>query len=232
MAELVDHQEEIQRIKALKSLPPAPPFPTLPVFNVLSTIEDRLKIIQLFVEQFEYNYSGKPFFKMKKSGGAFHIQSVAKQLIKAGLPIQCVEAVFISTYVSRGMTAVVRIPMSFKSQFIDGVHRHIVNVVYFDGKWGALGISRRDCLMYKPLQFSSLADLIDEFRVSYNSVFHQLLVVYLGLPFPHSFQLDSPIAWRHLKLKIKNKDVRLNDNANKIEKYCKDYVFVPQEGTC
>ena len=225
MSEIVAQQDQIEKIKALKVLPDPPPYPTLPVFNVLSTLEERINIIQQFIEMFEYNYSGKPFFKMKKSGGAFHIQSVAKQLIKAGLPIQCVEAVFISTYISRGMTTVVRIPISFKSQFIDGVHRHIVNAVYINGKWGALGISRRDCLMYKPVLYSSLADLIEEFRISYNSVFHHLLVVYLGLPLPHSFQLDTPITWRHVKLKIKNKDVRQNDNALAIEKFCREHVY-------
>jgi hypothetical protein len=33
------------------------------------------------------------------------------------------------------------------------------------GKWGALGISRRTNLMYKPLGADSLADLMADFKV-------------------------------------------------------------------
>ena len=37
-----------------------------------------------------------------------------------------------------------RVPLSFKTKFAHGtVHRHIVLAVRYDGKWGALGISRR-----------------------------------------------------------------------------------------
>ena len=39
------------------------------------------------------------------------------------------------------------------------------------GKWGAIGISRRDCLMQKNINFDSLADLIQEFESSYVSDF-------------------------------------------------------------
>ena len=43
--------------------------------------------------------------------------------------------------------------MSFKTGFAGHTHRHVVLGVFYDGKYGALGMSRRHSLMYKPLQF-------------------------------------------------------------------------------
>lgn len=56
------------------------------------------------------------------------------------------------------------------SLLIRGVtHRHIVLAVRLEEKWGAIGISRRDCLMKKKINFDSLTDLIREFESSYVS---------------------------------------------------------------
>lgn len=51
------------------------------------------------------------------------------------------------------MIGMERFPISFKTQFNGNIHRHVVLGVYHAGKYGALGMSRRDDLMYKPLQF-------------------------------------------------------------------------------
>lgn len=48
-------------------------------------------------------------------------------------------------------------------------HRHIVLAVRHEGKWGAMGLSRRSCLMKKPIEFESLTDLIRNFDDSYVS---------------------------------------------------------------
>jgi hypothetical protein len=49
------------------------------------------------------------------------------------------------------------------------VHRHIVLAIQFNGLWGALGISRRDNLMNKPVTFASLYDLVTDYTTSYVS---------------------------------------------------------------
>ena len=54
--------------------------------------------------EFQYNYSGRPFLKLNKNGGADHMKLAAHKLIELSYPIQCVEAVFISGYLS-GMNA-------------------------------------------------------------------------------------------------------------------------------
>ena len=47
----------------------------------------------------------------------------------------------------------------------------------YRGKFGSLGLSRRSSLMDKPLQFSSLADLITEFQRAYAGCGHTVLKV-------------------------------------------------------
>jgi hypothetical protein len=44
-------------------------------------------------------------------------------------------------------------------------------------RWGALGISRRANLMYKPLEYASLSSILTDFRRSYAVWNHQLVKV-------------------------------------------------------
>lgn len=94
-------------------------------------------------------------------------------------------------------------PLSFKSSVHGHVYRHIVLAVKsHTEQWGALGISRSDKLMYKDLKYKSMGELINEFKVSYESVCHELLKVYVGLPFSTQVQASGPIRWRALKLNM------------------------------
>lgn len=198
---------EINRIKASNVLPDPPLSPREP--SLCSSLPDkqRLYAIQRFVESFEYNYTGKPFLVMKKSRGASHVNTCAKQIIRAALPIQCVEAVFLASYLSSTMYDIDRVPLSFKSKFKDGVHRHIVLAVRLNGKWGSLGISRRANLMNKPIKFDTLFQLVKEFERSYEEVYHRLLTVYIGLPMPQDkIFSDRPIKWRATKIRIYRND--------------------------
>jgi len=127
---------------------------------------------------------------------------VSKQLIKEALPIQCVEAVFLGAHLTAAMSGLERVPLSFKTKFAHGtVHRHIVLAVRYQGWWGALGVSRRASLMNKPLRFASLAELVEEYRTSYEDCHHKLLTVYVGLPLPHNQFLDQPVKWRATKVR-------------------------------
>ena len=56
-------------------------------------------------------------------------------------------------FLTNGMMGVERFPISFKTAFNGNVHRHVVLGIYHSGKYGALGMSRRDDLMYKPLVY-------------------------------------------------------------------------------
>jgi hypothetical protein len=234
---------EIERIKSLKDLPD-PPVIKVPNIDATDTsfraVVENIHKVQSFIESFEYNYSGKPFIKMNKSKGSSHIFSVSKQLIREGLPIQCVEAVFLGTHLTAPMTNLERVPLSFKTKFVHGtVHRHIVLAIHTDGKWGAIGISRRSCLMKKDIQFSSLAELVEEFRQSYEECFHKLLTVYVGLPLPHNQFVDQPIKWRATKVRIHantSEDVsskihKFTSNMNRMNEYFVREGCLPPAGT-
>jgi DNA segregation ATPase FtsK/SpoIIIE-like protein len=56
--------------------------------------------------------------------------------------------------------------------------------------------------MDKALHFESLADLVEEFRLSYRRNFHTLISCYVGLPFAHGKAVDSPVKWRAVKVRI------------------------------
>jgi tubulinyl-Tyr carboxypeptidase len=223
-------KEEIARIKSQKDLPNRADLevPILDMASSRTAIIENVRRIQAYIESFEYNYTGKPFIRMNKSKGALHVFNVSKQLIKEQLPIQCVEAVFLGTHLTAPMARLDRVPLSFKTKFVHGtVHRHIVLAIRYEGKWGALGISRRDKLMNRPISFTSLADLVLNYRESYEECYHQLLTVYIGLPMPHNQYIDQPLKWRATKVRVFNnttEDVvtRINKfatNMTKINEY-------------
>jgi tubulinyl-Tyr carboxypeptidase len=94
-------------------------------------------------------------------------------MIKFALPIKCLEAVVLSLCtsfcfplffkltnpyyehidLSNGMFDIERYTLSFKSRVKKEIYRHIVLIVRYNDMFGALGLSRRNDLMYKPLVF-------------------------------------------------------------------------------
>ena len=58
------------------------------------------------------------------------------------------------------MTGLDRFALSFKTTFNGGVFRHVVCGLYTHGRYGALGMSRRKDLMYKPLEYKVIITLI------------------------------------------------------------------------
>lgn len=57
------------------------------------------------------------------------------------------------SYLTNGVVGLERFPLSFKTICQGHVHRHVVLGVYYSGRYGAIGMSRREDLMYKPLEF-------------------------------------------------------------------------------
>ena len=95
-----------------------------------------------------------------------------------------------------------RYPVSFKSTVAGQCYRHIVLAIKVDGKFGALGLSRRSTLMFKDFTFATFGDLIADYRDSYEQCFHRLLTVNTGLPLSHQDYKAMPICWRCLKVKL------------------------------
>lgn len=113
---------------------------------------------------------------------------VSKKIIEDSLPIKCLEAVILSIYLINEITGanptndtytgnIEKFTIGFKTASKGNIHRHVVLGVYFNGQFGALGISRRSDLGYKILKYKTLTDLIVEFIECYASyvTFYNLL---------------------------------------------------------
>ena len=86
-----------------------------------------------------------------------------------------------------------------------------------NGKWGAIGLSRKNTLMYKPLKFETLGNLLTDYKNAYEECFHTLYYVYLGLPFGRDMYSQDEIQWRVLKLNVTVGWPAIVSNANKFE---------------
>lgn len=95
------------------------------------------------------------------------------------------------------MPGVERFPLSFKTQFSGNQFCHIVLGMHSGGRFGALGISRREDLMFKPLEFRTLADLVQEFEGAYRGYWHTLRKVKIGQYVSHDPHSVEQIDWKH-----------------------------------
>lgn len=134
------------------------------------------------------------------------------------MPIQCVEATYLAIYLTSIFIQVDRIPLSFKSKLIGSdskaVFRHIVLIVRYQNKFGALGISRRKNLMWKDITYDNLYDLIRDFRESYHSISHELLAIYLGLPIAHDMVNDCPVKWKAVRVSMRQNEDCIEQQLN------------------
>lgn len=80
----------------------------------------------------------------------------------------------LTSYLTNGLTSLERFPISFKTQFSGHCFHHVVLGVYCNGRYGSLGMSRRQDLMDKPLTHRTLGELVAEFESSYKRYQHTL----------------------------------------------------------
>lgn len=106
------------------------------------------------------------------------------------------------SYLTNNMPAVERFPLSFKSQFSGNHFHHIVLGVHSGGRFGALGMSRREDLMFKPLEFRTLLDLVQEFEGAYRGYWHTLRKVKIGQYVSHDPHSVEQIEWKHSILDV------------------------------
>jgi len=125
------------------------------------------------------------------------IANTAKEILKEGLPIQCLEAVFLAAYLTAGLPNLDRFPISFKTTAGSSTHRHIVlGVRHHQQKWGAMGLSRCDKLRNKEVKFDSLSDLVLDYCREFQNVFHKVVKVNVGFPLTHDIHSSERVEWR------------------------------------
>ncbi|XP_055495739.1 tubulinyl-Tyr carboxypeptidase 2 [Leucoraja erinacea] len=199
---------------------PRPPVPLLPKYKQSMSVPEWLRTIQSYMKLLQYNHTGTQFFEIKKIRPLSWLMDTAREMTRESLPIKCLEAVILGIYLTNGLGIVERFPISFKTQFSGNYFHHVVLGVYHNGRYGTLGMSRREDLMDKPLAFRTLSDLIFEFEESYRKYLHTVKKVKIGLFVPHDPHSFQQIEWKHLVLstgKMSREEVR-----REMEKHARD----------
>lgn len=126
----------------------------------------------------------------------------AHEVIREALPIKCLEGVFLGALLTNDIPGLLRFPVRFKTRMLGHSYWHIVLAIRWEGKYGALGLSRRPTLEYKELQFNKLSELICEYRKCYEACFHRLQLVTVGLPLTQDEFAQENVAWELLHLPV------------------------------
>ena len=105
----------------------------------------------------------------------------------------------------------------------DQIFRHIVLAIHCTktDKWGAIGISRKKTLAYKPLEFDSFGSLLLDYKKAYESCWHELLKIYVGLPFSHDPYSGTRLHWRVVRFRVDHHPwSRISDALNEYGENC------------
>ncbi|WIA10257.1 hypothetical protein OEZ85_010457 [Tetradesmus obliquus] len=180
---------------------PAPPVPAAAVDDSQQPIAARLQAVQELISSLQYNHAHGYYYDVSKARPLSAILATAAGILSDPLPIKCIEAVFLGLLLTQGwgQGELQRLPVGFKSMGPNRqVYRHIVLAVHdpSSGLFGALGISRRANLMYKPLAFDSLAALLADYQEAYRGWGHSVVKVRVGLPVEHDASYTGPVCWR------------------------------------
>ncbi|XP_078516067.1 tubulinyl-Tyr carboxypeptidase 1 [Lissotriton helveticus] len=208
---------------------PKVPIPSVPTFPAATPIQERLEAIQRYIRELQYNHTGTQFFEIKKSRPLTGLMDLAKEMTKEALPIKCLEAVILGIYLTNSMAGLERFPISFKTHFSGNFFRHIVLGVHCAGRFGALGISRRDDLMYKPLAFRTLGELVAEYEEAYRRCWHTLKKVKIGQYVSHDPHSVEQIEWKHSVLDVDKLDHE--ELRKELDRHTRDMRLKISKGT-
>ncbi|KAG8126350.1 hypothetical protein E2320_021482, partial [Naja naja] len=192
------------RIRGATDLPKIP-IPSVPTLQSTTLIPERLETIQRYIRELQYNHTGTQFFEIKKSRPLTGLMDLAKEMTKEALPIKCLEAVILGI---------------FKTYFSGNYFHHIVLGVNVGGRYGALGISRREDLMYKPPTFRTLSELIFDYEEAYRCCWHTLKKVKLGQCVSHDPHSVEQIEWKHSVLDVEK--LSREDFRKELERHSRD----------
>ncbi|CAH8831996.1 unnamed protein product [Trichobilharzia szidati] len=172
--------------------------------NKTETPEDYMEKVQCYLNKLGYNYTGMQFFPINRNAPIERLREVVKVMIKAALPIKCLEATILSIFLTQGQEYFKRFTISFVSEFNGNIFRHVVlGICSVNSVFGALGLSRRKDLMYKPLKYPSLSSLINDFVNAYRGHHHKLIKVKIGIPIPHRPYLLERIHWKGISISFR-----------------------------
>lgn len=128
------------------------------------------------------------------------------------------------------MPGVERFPISFQSQFSGNHFHHIVLGVHSGGRFGALGLSRREDLMFKPLELRTLMDLVQDFEGAYRGYWHTLRKVRIGQYVSHDPHSVEQIEWKHSILDMEK--LTREELRKELERHTRDMRLKVQHHQC
>lgn len=204
------------------------PAPTVPVFGAQTPVYTCLKSVQNYINSLRYNHTGTQLYEIRKYRPLAGLMVKAKEMTKEALPIKCLEAVILALYLTNGFDGVDRFPIGFKSVLEGQKHYHVVLGIRYNGRYGALGISRRHDLMDKPLSFKSLHDLLDSYDQAYSRYGHQLKKAKVGGLVPHDIHSHEKIMWDGVAVGFAK--VNQVERQKKLDRYCREFRSSAQYG--
>ncbi len=163
---------------------------------------DIVSNVQRVLNSLQYNFLPSTFFSLKKSRPLSKIVSAGREIVQVALPIRCLEATFVAIALTQGHKEIHRLPVAFKSRCAGKDYRHIVLCVKVQGSYGAVGLSRRETLMAKPLVFPTLAALLNEFIDCYAKVGHDVVSFKPGLFVSHDESSKLVPCWRFISVTV------------------------------
>eukprot|EP00467_Chlorarachnion_reptans_P023419 CAMPEP_0114500532 /NCGR_PEP_ID=MMETSP0109-20121206/8014_1 /TAXON_ID=29199 /ORGANISM="Chlorarachnion reptans, Strain CCCM449" /LENGTH=336 /DNA_ID=CAMNT_0001678199 /DNA_START=1 /DNA_END=1008 /DNA_ORIENTATION=+ len=168
-------------------------------------VSQQLASMNKYIRSFQYNFIGKEYFHPDKTLPLQRVMNIAKTIIRDCLPIKCLEATFLGIYLTREVEGLIRIPLRFGTIIQGHIYWHIVLAVKdkSSGMWGALGLSRRKDLGYKPLQFKSLAALTGDYKSAYESIGHRIVKMTAGLPVGTGLSSNEKVFYHFLVIPMK-----------------------------
>ncbi|KAM4012953.1 tubulinyl-Tyr carboxypeptidase 1 isoform 1-T1 [Anomaloglossus baeobatrachus] len=196
-----DGENLVRLIRSAADLPRLP-LPAVPAPTSGSSVPERVEAVQRYIRELQYNHTGTQFFEIKKTRPLTGLMDLAKEMTKEALPIKCLEAVILGLYLTNNIPGLERFPVSFKTEFAGGCFRHIVLGLHSGGHFGAIGISRREDLMYKPLRHRTLNDLMVDFQEAYARCWHTLKKIKIGPYVSHDPHSVEQIDWKHSVLDV------------------------------
>ncbi|GAX80038.1 hypothetical protein CEUSTIGMA_g7477.t1 [Chlamydomonas eustigma] len=204
----------------------APPRPVVPKNLEKLPIRERLMSVQKVIASIEYNHSPGYFYNVSKDRPFSRIMDTAREVLREAMPIKCIEAVFLGALLTAGWEGTARMPLGLKSGVNGETYRHIVLVIHHapSQKWGALGISRREELMFKDLAFDSLSELVADFKAGYEKWWHKLHKARIGLPFEHDVFSNSSVCWRYCSVSPAKRNWAVC--AGILDKFGEDYKLL------
>ena len=216
--------------------------------------DDKVARIQRYIDELKYNHTGFQFFEVHKDKSLFYFAQLAKSMIQESLPIKCLEAVILAIYLLNEIplvyapstsssnsnnnnnkesddtvvdtSSIVKFTIGFKTVSKGNVHRHVVLGVYnrASGLFGAIGLSRRADLAYKPLVHPALSQLIDDYVESYANYLHRIKRVKIGMPIARSNRSFETIGWDGVSVSLSGATSELcskNDWQKAVDKHAR-----------